>query len=163
MGAGSVLFVHRTIGVLRVPKAVALPVGLAACGEGLPHPPYSPQATTALEPIDVPPPPGRVELIPARPPGADAWVDGEWIPSRGRWYWLLGRWVRTPPGATYSPWAIVRANDGTPLYAPGVWKDSRGLRISPPPALAFATTHANAVFDADGEMVPTGETVESAP
>jgi len=163
MRGGSALFVLAAIGVLRCGKAVVLPLGLAACGQALPHPPYSPQATGALEAIDSAPPPGRIELIPPRPPQADAWIDGEWIPMRGRWYWLLGRWVKTPSGATYSPWVVVRTSDGTPLYAPSVWKDARGTRISPPPALAIAASRAQVVFDAEGELVPTGANVESVP
>jgi hypothetical protein len=133
------------------------------CGPSLPHPPYTPQATNALARVEFAPPPGRVELIPPKPPQADAWVDGEWIPRHDRWYWLLGRWVKTPPGATYSPWVVVRAIDGDVYYARSVWKDRNGAPIPPPPGIAFATGDSEAVFDAAGEAERTGRNIKTAP
>ncbi|HEY8090370.1 MAG TPA: hypothetical protein VIF09_21060 [Polyangiaceae bacterium] len=109
------------------------------------------------------PPPGRVEAVPRRPREADAWVDGEWVLRRGRWYWLLGRWVKTPPGATYSPWVVVRATDGTPFYAPSTWRDSRGAMLPPPPPLALATASGEAVVDAEGETEQTGRIIKTPP
>src|SRR5271166_2922290 len=51
---------------------VALPaVLLAACAARLPHPAYAPQPTDALIEVARPPPPARVEAVPARP-GATA-------------------------------------------------------------------------------------------
>ncbi len=143
--------------------AVAASLALASCARSLPHPPWSSQATSALTQVDVGPPPGRVELVPARPPGADAWVDGEWILRHGRWYWLLGRWVKVPPGATYAPWVLVRASDGTPFYAASVWRDARGTVIAPPPALAYATSSGEAVMSAEGEIEDTGRVIKTAP
>lgn len=90
-------------------------------------------------------------------------MDGEWVPRHGRWYWLLGRWVKTPPGATYSPWVVVRALDGSVYYARSVWKDARGRPVSPPAALAYASGDAEAVFDAEGEMERTGRNIKTAP
>jgi hypothetical protein len=136
---------------------------LMACGGPLPHPPFAAQATSALVPLEFDPPPGRVEVIPPRPPQADAWVDGEWILRHGRWYWLLGRWVKTPAGATYSPWVSVRAADGTAWYAPGVWRDSQGRQIGPPSALAIATASAETVVDPEGHLEDTGRTIKTAP
>ena len=109
------------------------------------------------------PPPGRVEWIPARPPGADAWVDGEWILRHGRWYWLLGRWVKSPESATYSPWVLVRASDGTPFYAPSVWRDAQGAAIPPPEGLAFATASGQAVVSPAGDAEDTGRVIKTAP
>jgi len=138
-------------------------VGLASCGASLRHPPYAPQATNALTRIETAPPPGRIEYVPKKPPGADAWVDGEWVLRHGRWYWLLGRWVRSPPGGRYSPWVIVRAIDGTLLYAPGVWVDARGSSIAAPAAVAYATASGEAVIDAEGEVTSTGRNIQRAP
>ncbi len=144
----------------RWPRLLVL--SLTCCG-GLPHPPYAPQATTALTPIDLAPPPGRIEAIPPRPPAADAWVDGEWVLRHGRWYWLLGRWVTVPAGATYSPWVVVRASDGTPFYSPGTWHDATGAVLSPPTALAFATASGEAVVDPQGDAEDTGRNMKTAP
>jgi hypothetical protein len=139
-------------------------LGLVACGGGVPHPPYVRQATTALARVDVGPPTGRVETIPPRPEGADAWVDGEWILRRGRWYWLLGRWVKVPQGAVYAPWVLVRAADGGAYYTPSVWRDVRsGATRAPPPGLAFATASGEAVLSPEGEPEQTGRALKSAP
>ena len=122
----------------------------------MPHPPYATQATASLTAISLGPPPGRIEVVPKRPARADAWVDGEWVLRHGRWYWLLGRWVQTPVGARYAPWVVVRASDGTPFYAPSSWQDDKGVALQPPPALAYAKANGQAVFDPEGDTVPTG-------
>ncbi len=109
------------------------------------------------------PPPGRAELIPNRPPQANAWVDGEWILRRGRWYWLLGRWVTTPPGAKLAPWVFVRALDGTGYFAPSVWVDAQRNTIEGPPGLAFATASGSAVFDPGGDLENVGRNIRTAP
>ena len=134
-----------------------------SCRGALPHPPYSAQPASALAAVEVGPPPGRVEVIPPPPAGADAWIDGEWIVRHGRWYWLLGRWVKTPPGATYSPWVLVRSSDGTPWYARGTWRDSHGANLQPPPPLAVATASGESVVDPEGEPEDTGRSLKTAP
>jgi hypothetical protein len=136
---------------------------LAGCGGAPPHPPFSPQAKSALTQIEMAPPPGRVETVPKRPRGADAWVDGEWALNHGRWYWLLGRWVKIPDRATFSPWVVVRASDGTPFYAPSVWRNEKGAVIPSPAGLAFATASGEAVVSPEGEPEVTGRVIETAP
>jgi hypothetical protein len=150
---------------VRFITAVLLLAGPSAlgCSSALPHPPYSPQATNALTQVDFGPPPGRVEVVPKRPPGADAWIDGEWIRRHDRWYWLVGRWVKTPPGWSFSPWVFVRAVDGTPYYAPSVWKDQAGNAAPAPAALAYATASAEAVFNPENELENTGRNLKTAP
>jgi hypothetical protein len=139
-------------------------LALLGCGaDSLPHPTYGAQPPSALAPIDSEPPPGRVELVPAMPANADAWIPGEWILRHGRWYWLLGRWVKAPPGATYRPWMAVRARDGSTLLAPSSWTGPDGKPIPAPPAIAYATASGEAVFDAQGEKQDTGRAIENAP
>ncbi len=133
------------------------------CAPSVPHPPFRPQNSDVLVVVDFGPPPGRVETIPKRPPGASAWVDGEWIRRRGRWYWLVGRWVNTPPGWTYSPWVTVRAPDGTVYYAPSIWKDAEGRAMHAPPPLALATASGAAVLTPEGDLESTGRNLETAP
>jgi hypothetical protein len=136
---------------------------LVSCAGSLPHPPYAPQSQAALTAIDASPPPGRVEQIPEQPPFADAWISGEWTLRHGRWYWLLGRWVKTPAGARYSPWVMVRAVDGSTFYAPGVWQNAKGATVPAPAGVAFATASGEAVLDAEGEVQDTGRAVREAP
>jgi hypothetical protein len=113
--------------------------------------------------VETGPPPGRVESIPPRPAGADAWVDGEWILRHGEWYWLLGRWVKVPPGARYAPWVFVRASDGTPFYAPSVWRNAAGDVVPPPPGLAFATASRQGIVSPEGDPEETGRDITKAP
>ncbi len=138
-------------------------LGLGACSEALPHPPYVQQRTDALTLVATPPPPGRAELVPKKPPGADTWVDGEWIPRAGRWSWLLGRWIKVPAGAKYAPWVVVRARDGSAYYARSSWRDAQGAAIPAPTALAFATVREEAVNDPQGEVDETGPAMREAP
>src|SRR5476649_2210822 len=88
--------------------------GLAAsaCSSSLRHPPYAPQAQSALVEVTLPPPPGRVEAIPASPTPSAVWVDGEWRWRRQRWGWQPGYWAEPPKDAKFSPWAFVRGVDG---------------------------------------------------
>ena len=134
-----------------------------SCAASVPHPPYSAQPTSALVAIALPPPPGRIEAIPKRPPTASAWIDGEWLLQHGRWYWLLGRWVKVPAGATYSPWVVVRAADGTTFYAASTWRDATGAPLPGPPALATATASGEAVVSAEGDTEDTGRNIKTAP
>lgn len=61
--------------------------------------PVLPQGTQVIMNQPGPPPPGRVEAIPARPGPMNMWT---WVPGRwewqGYWVWRDGCWVtRTPP------------------------------------------------------------------
>jgi hypothetical protein len=136
---------------------------LAACGGPLPHPAYVPQPTSALVEVSRPPPPARVEAVPARPSPKAVWLDGEWAWRRGRWAWLIGRWVEPLPEAAYSPWVFVRGLDGSLYYAPGTWRDAKGDPIDPPTALALGQVESNIVVDADGTVEPTGPTLLERP
>jgi hypothetical protein len=140
---------------------VALPalLLLGACAGPLPHPVFAPQPTDALIEVARPPPPARVEAIPARPRATAVWLDGEWAWRRGRWAWLIGRWAVPPQGAVFSPWYFVRGLDGSLYYAPGVWRDAKGDPIDPPPALARAQVESNIIVDADGTVEATGPTI----
>src|SRR5580704_4726296 len=109
-----------------------------ACTASLPHPPYTAQLSSALVQVDTPPPPGRVEILPARPNLTAVWLDGEWTWRRGRWAWMPGRWVNSPSGFTFSPWVFVRAPDGGLWYAPGAWHDSTGSAVPAPAPQAVA-------------------------
>jgi hypothetical protein len=141
----------------------ALLFACTACASSFPRPPCSPQPTSALVEVALPPPPARVELVPARPSASALWIDGEWTWRRGRWAWLVGRWVDAPAAETFSPWVFVRAPDGTLFYAPGVWRDARGGPVDPPATLAIATVESGEVVDADGTAEVTGPTLRERP
>jgi hypothetical protein len=130
------------------------------CAGSLPHPPYAAQPSSALSLVPIAPPPPRVEQVPESPGHGAVWIDGEWIFRRGRWAWLLGRWVTAPTGAFFSAWVIVRAPDGALYLAPGTWRDKDGKAIDPPSPLAAATASAGPVVDAEGVIQMTGRTVK---
>lgn len=142
---------------------VLLGLGAAGCGPLLRHPPYVPQQQDALVRVYSPPPPARVELVPAEPSPGAVWVDGEWIWRREQWAWLPGRWVNLPPGEKFSPWAFVRGVDGRLWYAPGVWRDARGAPVDPPDALVIASVETGVVVTAEGDTEVTGPSVRRRP
>jgi hypothetical protein len=107
--------------------------------------------------VGYPPPPGRVEFIPARPKGERlVWLDGEWEWSGSKWGWTAGRWVVAPPDATFSPWTTVRDERGTVYFASGVWKDATGRALPPPPAIVTGRPTAGDVTSPSGDDEKTG-------
>jgi hypothetical protein len=141
----------------------ALAIALVACSSSMPHPLYAAQPTSALVEVSGPPPPSRVEVVPARPDARSVWIDGEWLWRRGRWAWLVGRWVLEPPGARFSPWVFVRAPNGTLWMARGTWRDAKGVPIEAPRALAVAAVQSADVVNADGTTETTGPTLNNRP
>ncbi len=125
----------------------------------LPAPPYVAQPSSALARVPFPPPPARVETVPARPSTNATWIDGEWSWRGRRWLWIRGRWVVPPAGARYAPFALVRGPDGTLWAARGAWRNARGEEIDPPRPLAVAEVSEGAVVDVLGETVTPGRTL----
>ncbi|MDP9034430.1 MAG: hypothetical protein M3O50_06455, partial [Myxococcota bacterium] len=133
--------------------------GALACGGSLPVPPYARQSESALTPVGYPPPPARVEFLPARPSKQSVWVDGEWAWRGRRWSWRPGRWVVPPEGARFSPWVLVRGEDGALYFASGAWRDAKGGALREPAALAVAKPTTGAVVNPEGEREVTGNTL----
>jgi hypothetical protein len=126
-----------------------------ACG-GLPSPPYVAQPTDALVRVGFPPPPAKVELVPAKPRAGAVWTDGEWVWQGHGWSWQSGRWVTPPIGCRFSPWTMTWGDEGIVYYAPGVWRDGSNRVVAPPDALATARGGTGPVVDPDGEQETTG-------
>ena len=135
---------------------------LAGCGGRFPRPPYSAQPTSALVELRAPPPPARVESVPPRPDaGGAVWIDGEWTWRRSRWAWMPGRWVVPPAGETFSPWVVVRGEDGQLWQAPGTWRDAKGNAVEAPTPVVVAVVDSGQVVNASGAIEPTGRTLKS--
>ncbi|CAN5923931.1 hypothetical protein BH11MYX4_BH11MYX4_17900 [soil metagenome] len=144
----------RRLGV-GIGMSVALACVLVACGAArLPAPTSVGQPTEALLEADYPPPPARVEHVPASPRSDAVWIDGEWTWQGSRWAWKTGRWVAAPASASFSPWTAVRGKTGTYYVAEGKWRDSKGVEIADPPALSVAKVRGGSVTNAEGEAVP---------
>jgi len=111
--------------------------------------------------VDHPPPPARVEPVPARPTDTAVWVDGSWVWWRGRWSWVVGRWVEPPPGGRLQRWDLCWCDDGKLLYAPGVWRDDTGKVVLPPQPLALADPSRGAMINETGRRVEVGRNVRS--
>lgn len=134
----------------------------AACGFDLPHPRYQRQPTSALTPVPFPPPPARVEYVPAEPDQEGVvWIDGEWEWKGRSWSWKRGRWV-VPPSATaeFSPWATIRSADGLLYIAQGTWRSPQGLAIAAPPAISYGKPTAGAIVDSEGVSEHTGKSIK---
>ena len=143
---------------------LALAIGgslLVARAGRFPRPPYSPQPTSALTELAAPPPPARVEGVPARPKPTAVWIDGEWSWRRGRWSWLPGRWIEPPPAETYSPWVVVRGADGKLWMASGTWRDAKGNSVDEPAPLSLGVVDTGQVVNASGTIEPTGRTLKA--
>jgi hypothetical protein len=129
---------------------------LLGCDGDMPRPRYAPQKTAALSQVGYPPPPARVEFIPAQPRGDSVWLDGEWGWTGSKWAWAAGRWVVPPVGATFSPWTTVRDETGIVYFAGGVWNDSSGQRLPPPPSLVTGRSTPGDVMSVEGDSEKTG-------
>jgi hypothetical protein len=134
---------------------------MVACGGGLPIPIYTQQRPDALALVPYPPPPARAEFVPNRPANDTVWIDGEWVWRRRRWAWRPGRWVVPPSGGRFSPWVMVRADDGAVYYASGAWRDAKDQEIADPQPLATGRSSAGEVVNAEGERENTGQTVRA--
>ena len=98
-----------------------------ACSAEIPVP-FTGSHTRNEEPIVIPypPPPARVEVVPARPkdiPSA-VWIDGEWQWKARRWVWAPGQWQAPVAGGYYAPPTTVRFEDGTLEFYAGTWKSA---------------------------------------
>jgi hypothetical protein len=107
---------------------VLVALALAGCA-GIPmplpggHPPRGAPGYVEPLPVPGPPEPGRVEIIPPRPPGLQhpVWIDGQWVWTGRRWQWKEGGWEEQLPGRYYAPPIYVRLDDGSMFYVPGAW------------------------------------------
>jgi len=95
--------------------------------------------------VPAPPPPARVEIVPPKPHGSVAWVDGAWLWEGSRWRWTPGGWFAVPRGVRYADWRARRREDGTLLYANPQWFDPQGTpsaapaRVKTAPAIGGGT------------------------
>lgn len=125
-----------------------------ACGAPtLPRPKIAAHSSADLEPVEYPPPPAKVESVPARPEGNVVWVDGEWAYRNRKWRWRRGRWVALPPGKNlaYAPWTTVRDEEGQLYYAGGKWLDESGKATDDLPAVLEAPASRTLVVNEYGE------------
>lgn len=94
--------------------------------------------------VPYPPPPARVEILPAAPSDPSClWLDGQWQWSAEGWLWEPGAWVRLEAGCEWVP-ASMRWQPGwgqsssTLLYWKGYFLRRTGqsnspLECGPPP------------------------------
>lgn len=136
-----------------------LVLSVAACSRTLPHPAYVPQPSSALVEVTAPPPPGRIEGVPASPWSSAVWIDGEWIWRRNRWAWKPGAWVEPPKGGRYAPWTFVRGADGRLWVAQGAWRDAKGGTLDAPVPLVSADVEPTQIVNAGGVVEVVGRTL----
>lgn len=104
---------------------VVVAVALAGCAPRVPLAPTGTHEGDIPELVPYPPPPARVEMIPAQPDADAVWMDGTWIWTGARYEWSPGRWQRPTPGAYHAPASTVRRRNGKLVYFPGVWHARR--------------------------------------
>jgi hypothetical protein len=143
--------------------SLSIAAALFACGAArLPAPPYTRHPTEALQIVDFPPPPARVEFIPGQPPDPAVWIDGEWTWQGGRYAWKPGRWVVPPTGAQFAPWTSQRDRMGLYYIAEGKWRDAQGRELPDPKPISTGRTRGGPVTGPEGEAVPSAPNVPPA-
>lgn len=126
------------------PRPWGLAAGLVAivsCGSGVRLVPTGPHSGSQAAPltVDNPPPPAKIEKIPAAPDPDCAWLDGRWEPGAGVWEWTPGRWVRLEGAAQQCHFAtpealwVPTAGKGLLFYLPGRWYRQDGTTCGEPP------------------------------
>jgi hypothetical protein len=70
--------------------------------------------------IDTPPPPARAETKPASPDPKYAWVAGHYIPVKGEWQWVAGKWAMPP--TVESVWIQGSYDAKTKRWSEGHWQ-----------------------------------------
>ena len=131
--------------------AIAVLPGITGCGAASrPGPPLVRQPSAAFLPVPYPPPPGRVEFVPAPPQPGAIWISGEWDFRFRRWAWTHGRWILPPARATYARWALRRDDRGELWFAPGAWRDTQGTIVDEPEPLATGNARDRSVLEEDG-------------
>jgi hypothetical protein len=140
---------------------IGLAFAFAACGSRLPRPSYTEQPSSALVEVDYPPPPARVEFVPARPKPNAVWLNGEWIWAGRRWAWRPGGWVVPPPEAAFARMVVVRRSDGRLFAAAGTWRNARGAEVPAPEFEKISPSSSSAVVNSEGEVEPTAADIHA--
>lgn len=110
---------------------------VVGCGGSLRTVPEGPHAATSTLAVVVtsPPPPARIEHVPADPGGNCAWLDGQWVWAGQHWEWQAGDWVVAPPHCHYAEpgltW-VETVGQGALYHLPGAWyPDTEGQPCAP--------------------------------
>lgn len=119
--------------VVAWPLGLVAVFGLVSCGDTLPAPERIAHSTRDLRVVPHPPPPARVEVVPAQPAEGAVWVDGNWVWRGRRWVWRSGRWVEPLDGVFWAPNVTVRSGAAVLYYAEGEWLTASQERSSKRP------------------------------
>lgn len=80
--------------------------------------------------IDTPPPSARAETKPASPDPKYAWVPGHYIPVKGEWQWVAGKWAQPP--TVESVWIQGSYDAQTKRWSEGHWQPDGKPATTPP-------------------------------
>lgn len=80
--------------------------------------------------IDTPPPSPRAETKPASPDPKYAWVAGHYIPVKGEWQWVAGKWAQPP--TVESVWIQGSYDAKTKRWSEGHWQPDGKPATTPP-------------------------------
>jgi hypothetical protein len=116
---------------------------LAGCGNQVSVAPVGAHPSNGAVAVPFPPPPARVEEIPAKPRPECVWVDGYWEFS-DRWEWQPGEWVLPQAGCRLAP-VELRRTQGRLFHARPRWYPDNVSLLGPqsacprPPACGSGT------------------------
>ncbi len=102
---------------------------LAACGASQAEAPRGAHPPNDAVSVPFPPPPAKVEEVPAQPNPACVWVDGYWE-FTDRWEWQPGEWVIPQAHCRLAP-VELRRQAGLLLHARPRWYPDNVTLLGP--------------------------------
>lgn len=111
--------------------AIVLVAALACgCGGSLPGPKLGEHGGETAQVVPDMPPPGKVEIVPPKPPEMKhpVWIDGEWEWTGRRWSWKERGWTDAPEGMVFAPPLTRRLPDGRIIHLPGEWRKEEAAK-----------------------------------
>ena len=112
-------------------KRAAILLFAAGCAttSSLPLPRTGPHVGDEPLVVPFPPPPAKVQVIPARPEQKDlVWIDGQWLWKGRRWAWQDGQWEEPLKDGYYALPTTVMLADGSIAYFAGDWHRDSGAK-----------------------------------
>jgi hypothetical protein len=98
---------------------LAILAAVPGCGPRHAEAPRGAHPPNGAVSVPYPPPPAKVEEVPAQPHAACVWADGYWDFS-DRWEWQAGEWVVPQPHCRLAPMEL-RRQGGLLLHARPRW------------------------------------------
>jgi hypothetical protein len=137
-----------------MPALLAVLTAAAGCGSRHAEAPRGAHPPNDAVSVPYPPPPAKVEEVPAQPHAACVWADGYWDFS-DRWEWQAGEWVVPQAHCRLAPMEL-RRQGGLLLHARPRWYPDNVTLLGaqsacPRPPACSQISRKNAVGSGSGQ------------